>query len=131
MVTGLESHTRRASLHYCTPVPAPPPPPAPNEPPPLPWQGKTFHDRGSGRPDFMVADIASTAALMRTAADASPKDFFHSSRLLLFFDVSLKGPAADREGEAVALCVRVRLCVWFFLGVRCENLGILQIITLY
>ncbi|KAG1668607.1 hypothetical protein FOA52_001476 [Chlamydomonas sp. UWO 241] len=49
-------------------------------------QGREHHDQGGGRPAFIVSDIYSTAAILRVAAKADPDDFYHHTKILLYFD---------------------------------------------
>lgn len=76
--------------HTSEPVPAPhlPTPPRPFH---HPSQGRKLNDIGGGQPAFIVADVHSTAAILRAAKEASPDDFYHSSKLILYFDEPTMG----------------------------------------
>eukprot|EP00200_Dunaliella_tertiolecta_P005867 CAMPEP_0202344926 /NCGR_PEP_ID=MMETSP1126-20121109/4390_1 /ASSEMBLY_ACC=CAM_ASM_000457 /TAXON_ID=3047 /ORGANISM="Dunaliella tertiolecta, Strain CCMP1320" /LENGTH=1494 /DNA_ID=CAMNT_0048936169 /DNA_START=95 /DNA_END=4579 /DNA_ORIENTATION=- len=58
-------------------------------------QGINSHDIGGGHPSVIIADIDSTAALMKAAREAPPSSFYHSTNLLLYLDEPNMGLQLD------------------------------------
>jgi hypothetical protein len=48
--------------------------------------GYKLKDRGAGKPDIIIADLNTTASLLKAAASAPEGSFYHKNNLLLYFD---------------------------------------------
>ena len=48
--------------------------------------GYKLKDRGAGKPDIIIADLNTTASLLKAAANAPEGSFYHKNNLLLYFD---------------------------------------------
>jgi len=48
--------------------------------------GYKLKDRGAGKPDIIIADLNTTASLLKAAHNAKPESFYHKNNLLLYFD---------------------------------------------
>ncbi|GAX80426.1 hypothetical protein CEUSTIGMA_g7865.t1 [Chlamydomonas eustigma] len=48
--------------------------------------GRNNHDLGGGTPHMIIADVFAAAALMKAATEANTDDWYHSSKIVLYFD---------------------------------------------
>ena len=48
--------------------------------------GYKLKDRGAGKPDIIIADLNTTASLLKAAHAAKESSFYHKNNLLLYFD---------------------------------------------
>ena len=48
--------------------------------------GYKLKDHGAGKPDIIIADLNTTASLLKAAALENESSFYHSSKILLYFD---------------------------------------------
>ena len=48
--------------------------------------GYKLKDRGAGKPDIIIADLNTTASLLKAAHNAKESSFYHKNNILLYFD---------------------------------------------
>lgn len=116
---GIQAHAATADARRYV-LPAPPPAPPPVRPPArstsprlracVRSQGNRLNDLGKGQPQVIIADIFATAAIVRAAQLASPDQFFHSSRLLLYLDEPNMGIHMDPQVRARTAVQRCSIC---------------------
>ena len=71
--------------------------------------GYKLKDRGAGKPDIIIADLNTTASLMKAAATAAPGSFYHKNNLLLYFDEPNMGIHLDPNVLGVVSVIQAHM----------------------
>eukprot|EP00740_Mantoniella_antarctica_P007980 CAMPEP_0181363940 /NCGR_PEP_ID=MMETSP1106-20121128/9065_1 /TAXON_ID=81844 /ORGANISM="Mantoniella antarctica, Strain SL-175" /LENGTH=1005 /DNA_ID=CAMNT_0023478509 /DNA_START=163 /DNA_END=3180 /DNA_ORIENTATION=+ len=71
--------------------------------------GFSLKDRGAGRPDIIIADLNTTAWLLKAAHNAKDTSFYHKNNLLLYFDEPNMGIHLDPNVLGVVSTIQAHM----------------------
>lgn len=71
--------------------------------------GFKLKDRGAGKPDIIIADLNTTASLLKAAHNAKESSFYHKNNLLLYFDEPNMGIHLDPNVLGVVSIIQAHM----------------------
>ena len=71
--------------------------------------GYKLKDHGAGKPDIIIADLNTTGALLKAAAQESESSFYHQSKILLYFDEPNMGIHLDPNVLGVVSTIQANM----------------------
>ena len=71
--------------------------------------GYKLKDHGAGKPDIIIADLNTTAALLKASKAESPTSFYHESKILLYFDEPNMGIHLDPNVLGVVSSIQANM----------------------
>jgi len=71
--------------------------------------GFKLKDHGAGKPDIIIADLHTTASMLKAAALENESSFFHSSKILLYFDEPNMGIHLDPNVLGVVSSIQANM----------------------
>ena len=71
--------------------------------------GYKLKDHGAGKPDIIIADLNTTAALLKACKEESSSSFYHESKILLYFDEPNMGIHLDPNVLGVVSSIQANM----------------------
>ena len=71
--------------------------------------GYKLKDHGAGKPDIIIADLNTTGALLKAAAQEPESSFYHQSKILLYFDEPNMGIHLDPNVLGVVSTIQANM----------------------
>ena len=71
--------------------------------------GHKLKDHGAGKPDIIIADLNTTAALLKACKEESSSSFYHESKILLYFDEPNMGIHLDPNVLGVVSSIQANM----------------------